>query len=305
MLAYRLFNAGGEVADLSVVIWTTIIFVARMSQQYEDIMADDTAASRDIHLLTTDALLADLIGGRAVTLGNGEQLTLASDDARAVLDWYRRNRAKWQGNLSVGDTEAVIDTIGTPPPTILATADAAPASPTRVLRLVRVEAHRFAGLHAYGRVTEPPASFVFEPGKPITLLEGVNGSGKTSIANALVWCLTGQLIRSQRAPEDGTLDFACEIARDDHSVSTHPMSAITPMPQKSTELPPTGNLSRRTAGLRLPLPMATARLCPRSGAARPGHRAESSMRLRPTSTESIRSRGGSPQRCLHCCRFWR
>ena len=203
-------------------------------------MADDTGAPRDIHLLTTDALLADLIGGRAVALGGGERLTLASDDARAVLDWYRRHRGKWQGNLSAEDTEAVIDTIGTPPPTITAAADAGPTSPARVLRLVRVEAHRFAGLHAYGRVTEPPASFVFQPGKPITLLEGVNGSGKTSIANALVWCLTGHLIRSQRAPEEGPLDFACEITRDDGSVSTHPMSAITPMPPKSTELPPDG-----------------------------------------------------------------
>lgn len=203
-------------------------------------MADETGASRDIYLLTTDALLADLVGGRAVTLGSGEQLTLASDDARAVLDWYRRNRAKWQSNLSAGDTEAIIDMIGTPPPTISATADVGSASPTRVLRLARVEAHRFAGLHDYGRVTEPPVSFVFEPGKPITLFEGVNGAGKTSIANALVWCLTGHLIRSQRAPEEGPLDFSCEITRDDGSISTHQISAITPMPPKSTELPPDG-----------------------------------------------------------------
>ncbi|MCP3054999.1 ATP-binding protein [Aurantimonas marianensis] len=203
-------------------------------------MADDTGAPRDIHLLTTDALLADLIGDRAVALGGGQQLTIASDDARAVLDWYRSNRGKWQGNLSAGDTEAVINTIGTPPPALTAAADAGSVSQAPVLRLVRVEAHRFAGLHAYGRVTEPPASFVFEPSKPITLLEGVNGSGKTSIANALVWCLTGYLIRSQRAPEEGPLDFACEITTDDGSVSTHPMSAITPMPPKSTELPPNG-----------------------------------------------------------------
>lgn len=203
-------------------------------------MADDSGTPRDIHLLTTDALLAELVGARAVALGNGEELTLASDDARAVLDWYRRNRAKWQGNLSAGDTEAVIDTIGTPPPVIAAAVDAVVRSPARALTLIRVEAHRFAGLHAYGRVTEPPASFVFEPGKPITLLEGVNGSGKTSIANALVWCLTGYLIRSQRVPEEGPLDFACEITRDDGTVSTHPTSAITPMPPKSTDLPADG-----------------------------------------------------------------
>ena len=203
-------------------------------------MADETAVSRDIHLLTTDALLSDLIGGRTVSLGGGEELTLHSDDGRAVLDWYQRNRNKWSGNLSAGDTDAVIDMIGTAPPTILSAAVAGPAGPIRMLRLVKIEAHRFAGLHAYGRATEPPISFVFEPGKPVTLLEGVNGSGKTSIANAIVWCLTGHLIRSQRPPEEGPLDFVCEIARDDGTVTTHPMSAITPMPPKSTELPADG-----------------------------------------------------------------
>lgn len=41
-------------------------------------MADETGAPRDMHSLVTDALLADLIGGRALTLGGEEEL-------RAVL----------------------------------------------------------------------------------------------------------------------------------------------------------------------------------------------------------------------------
>lgn len=174
-------------------------------------MADGTGAQRDIYLLTTDALLADLIGGRAVALGGGEQLALASDDARAVLDWYRINRGKWAGNLSAADTDAIIDVIGAPSPTTEAEAKNGTVRTNKLLRLVKVEAHRFAGLHAYGRPSAPPASFVFEPGKPVILLEGVNGSGKTSIVNAIIWCLTGHLIRSQRPPEEGPLDFACEI----------------------------------------------------------------------------------------------
>ncbi len=203
-------------------------------------MMDGSATPRDIHLLTIDALLADLVGGRAVALGGGDELAMASDDARAVLDWYRQNRSRWQANLSAGDTEAIIDMIGTPPPTTEASAEEGSSRAIKTLRLVKVEAHRFAGLHAYGRPSAPPASFVFEPGKPVTLLEGVNGSGKTSIANAIVWCLTGHLIRSQRPPEEGPLDFACEILRDDGATTTHPMSSITPLPPKSAELPADG-----------------------------------------------------------------
>lgn len=203
-------------------------------------MDNETAPPRDIHLLTTDALLADLVGGRAVALGGGEELALESDDARAVLDWYRRNRGKWQSNLSAGDTDAVINAIGTSPPTIETAPETGTAHSARLLRLVKVEAHRFAGLHAYGQPNTPPASFIFEPCRPVSLLEGVNGSGKTSIANAIIWCLTGHLIRSQRPPEEGPLDFACEIARSDGTTTTHAMSAITPLPSKSAHLPPDG-----------------------------------------------------------------
>ena len=184
-------------------------------------MTNKTVELSDIHLLTIDTLLADLIGGRAVALGGGKELSLASDDARAVLDWYRRNRGKWQSNLSGSDTDAIIDAIGTPPPTIELVPEGGNARASRLLRLVKVEAHRFAGLHAHGRPNAPPATFVFEPGKPVSLLEGVNGSGKTSIANAIIWCLTGHLIRSQRPPEEGPLEFACEIARDDGTTTTH------------------------------------------------------------------------------------
>ena len=225
-------------------------------------MADETAVPRDIHLLTIDALLADLIGRRAVALGGGEELVLASDDARAVLDWYRVNRGRWESNLSATDTNAIIDVIGTPPPTIEAEPEVGNAHAVRLLRLVKVEAHRFAGLHAYGRLNTPPATFVLEPRKPVSLMEGVNGSGKTSIANAIIWCLTGHLIRSQRPPEKGPLDFACQIARDDGTTTTHAMSAITPLPPKTAELPPNGQPIPADSWVELTFADATGALLP-------------------------------------------
>lgn len=200
----------------------------------------DKAAPRDIHLLTTDALLADLVGGRDIAIGGGTVFSLGSDDARAVLDWYRRNRGKWAGNLRAGDAEVIVDTIGTSPPAVAASAAGGPAGTRIVLRLVKVVAHRFAGLHVYGRSTEAPDTFTYVLRKAMTLFDGVNGSGKTSIANAIVWCLTGHLIRSQRPPEEGPVEIMCEVTRDEGAVSTHPMSTITPMPHGGSDLPADG-----------------------------------------------------------------
>lgn len=199
-------------------------------------MPSDPRAPLDVHLLTTDALLAELVGGGAVSIAAGQRFTLSSDDARAVLHWYGLNRTRWTSNLSASDADAVVDAIGSTVPTVEAQATSRPSGTMGSLRLVKVVAHRFAGLHAYGSTLEAPETFVFEPSKGITLLEGVNGSGKTSILNAVVWCLTGHLIRSQRMPEEGPTEFLCDIARDGRAPTTHPMSTITPMPPTSEDL---------------------------------------------------------------------
>jgi DNA repair exonuclease SbcCD ATPase subunit len=67
-------------------------------------------------------------------------------------------------------------------------------------------AYRFAGLHAHGRPTNAPDAFASTHSSDVTLFEGRNGSGKTPVLNAIVWCIAGNLIRSQRAPESGMTD---------------------------------------------------------------------------------------------------
>ncbi len=184
---------------------------------------------RPLHLLNTDMLLADLISGRTITTSEGHSLRLATDHARSTLNWYRGNRAKWAGNVMAADCEAIVDSIASPPPQLPAPG-AAGASAIRQLRLVRMVAHRFAGLHAYGTATDAPADFIFEPDRPITLFEGWNGSGKTSLANAIIWCLTGELLRPQRLPEPGDRDFDCLVERGKVGVSAHAISPVTPLP---------------------------------------------------------------------------
>jgi hypothetical protein len=67
--------------------------------------------------------------------------------------------------------------------------------------------------------------------KPLTILEGWNGSGKTSILNAIIWALTGQILRPQRKPEETSEEFACRIAATAGAdPSLHKITAITPLP---------------------------------------------------------------------------
>lgn len=190
---------------------------------------ENQPTTRPLHLLTTDILLADLISGRTIATSEGHSLTLETEHARSALNWYRRNRPKWAGNVMAADCEALIDAIGTTPP-LLPAPGTAGVTDIKKLKLVRLVAHRFAGLHSYGTASEAPADFIFEPDKPITLFEGWNGSGKTSLANAIIWCLTGQLLRPQRLPEAGDKEFDCVIEHGDEEPSTHAISPVTPLP---------------------------------------------------------------------------
>lgn len=192
--------------------------------------------TRPLHLLTTDILLADLISGRAIVTEQGQAFSLPSEHARAVLNWYRLSRSKWAGNLALPDCEALIDSIAKVPPVLPAQASVA-ATTGKTLRLTRVVAHRFGGLHAYGDAAGAPQDFIFEPGKPITLFEGWNGSGKTSIANAIIWCLTGKILRAQRLPDDGDKEFSCTVDREDSDPTEHLLTPVTPLPQSGVWTP--------------------------------------------------------------------
>lgn len=98
-------------------------------------------------------------------------------------------------------------------------------------RLLKIVAHRFAGLQAYCTEGEASSDFVFEPSRPITIFEGGNGSGKTSLTNAAIWCLTGKLLRPQRLPDSGEAGFDYEMERGEaEDPSQHKISAVTPLP---------------------------------------------------------------------------
>lgn len=203
-------------------------------------MSDEIAA-RPLHLHTIESLSADLVSGRAVGVGSeNTDFKLQSEVSRSILEWYRVNRGEWAGNVAARDIDAIVHAIEVDPPDVSAIA-ATSESTNRQLELVKIEAHRFGGLHAYGTSDEAPENFVFKPGQAITIFEGWNGSGKTSLLNAVIWCLTGQLLRPQRKPEEADAEFECRVERgtpEAPSESTyHTLTPVTPLPDPGRFVP--------------------------------------------------------------------
>ena len=187
----------------------------------------------------------ELVSGRAVGVGeHNTEYRLESDTSRSILEWYRTNREKWEANVRKVDIDTIVDTAGTEPP-ILPTTATSREGGTRRFRISKIEAHRFGGLHSYGNPQNPPPNFVFEPKKSITLFEGWNGSGKTSLLNAIVWCLTGQLLRPQRKPEEAKNQFEFRIEQNAgiglDEPSYHKLTPVTPLPNPGMFLPNAAN----------------------------------------------------------------
>lgn len=205
-------------------------------------MADTARNSRPLHLQTIDSLFAELISGASVSVGEDDvEFRFDNTDSRSILNWYRMNRTKWAGNVMALDVEAMVTAMPSPPPTLSVPQVSIP-KPGRRLRLAKVVAHRFAGVHSYGTADAPPPDFIFEPREPITLFEGWNGAGKTSLLNTIIWCLTGELLRPQRQPESGQQEFNSLFVRSsvdgNDEITTHTLTPITPLPNPAFYVPP-------------------------------------------------------------------
>ncbi len=181
---------------------------------------------------TVESLCDELVSGRSVPIEGGEDFKFDSIDVRAVFSWYVENRSKWSGNCKVQDVEQMVDCLMVPPPKKPAATITGPGKRDQCLHLRKVVAHRFAGIHKYGTLTKAPEDFEHSFEKPVTLIEGKNGSGKTSLLNAIVWCLTGHIYRSQRRPEKVEEEMAvtveCEKAEEPICKACTP---ITPVPE--------------------------------------------------------------------------
>lgn len=188
---------------------------------------------RSLHLHTLDSVCADLISARPIGVGKDDApFLLQSDAARSTLNWYYGHKGKWAGNVMVADVDAIVDCVATAP-NALPEATLGLSQAGSRYTLISVCAHQFGGLHHCGSSTSKPDDFFFEFGSGSTLFEGFNGCGKTSLLNAIIWALTGDVLRPQRSPEAANKEFSCEI----DGISKHTMTPVMPLPDPSVEKP--------------------------------------------------------------------
>lgn len=199
---------------------------------------------RPLHLHTLDSLVADLVSGRPILTGDGKSFALPDYRTRSALEWYRQKGANgWSANVTVQIGEDLVDGVLQEPPDLPALPARSAGANERRLRLIKVEAHRFAGLHKFGTPGAAPPTYEHEFTSQLTLFEGRNGSGKTSLLNAIIWALTGEMLRPQREPEYPE-DFECwvEGEGDDDGPTAHKLSPLTPMPNTDEYRPDSGSI---------------------------------------------------------------
>lgn len=194
----------------------------------------DSSDVKPLHLHSIESLLVELTSGGAVSIGKeGKTFSFQLPASRSVLTWYEKNRQKWGANLSLQDTEAIVDSVGQAPQN--KSVAHAPTDATKPLyELKRVRAHRFAGIHVFGVASTAPEDFDYAVTPGVTIFEGFNGAGKTSLMNAIVWCLTGMLLRPQRAPEKGDQEFEFDLHHEGSiEAASYKLVAVTPLPSGS------------------------------------------------------------------------
>ncbi|MFZ2106871.1 MAG: ATP-binding protein [Roseiarcus sp.] len=154
--------------------------------------------------LSLDELISCLIAGEILRTAGGDTFYLPLEDSRAILAFYNKDRrAYWNPDkdtdILVGEVDRVLAALDSIPKTTAAPVKSIGA--TQRWQLIKVEAHRFRGLHRHcAEGGSDPKPFELEIYAPVTLFRGFNGAGKTSLVSAICWCLTGYGHRSQSLP---------------------------------------------------------------------------------------------------------
>lgn len=156
--------------------------------------------------LTAEQAVKALASGATLRLADGNDLPLADEDARKALRFFLKDRigkGLWDNPPNRGSTDiaaALFKWLDAPHQNEVVSAKADEGAGP-LWRVTRLSISNFGGLHPFwnGDGDAPPVLDIdFE--RDVTLIEGGNGSGKTSLAKAMTFCLTGQVCRSSGPP---------------------------------------------------------------------------------------------------------
>ena len=196
-----------------------------MSGQRDPVHLEDHSLNEVIQLL---------IAGVPVARSDGDDFRLDTDDKRKAFAFYNQNRDLWPYARTVQEKEVdgLLSALEGAVPTI-SPPGVSSSTEKPLWHLVRIEAHRFGGLHRHcGPDGEDPAPFILDLDAEVALVSGFNGAGKTALLSAIVWCLTGRALRSQHMPheihEPMTVEWADEESPSDDE-ETKPKVMVPPV----------------------------------------------------------------------------
>jgi AAA domain-containing protein len=186
------------------------------------------------HTHTLKSLCEELLKGNGLSRPDKADFFFDSDQTKLIFNWYVQNQPKWNKNLAKEDADTITDQIKKAPLSFSSQPNSQKTeSKKRFFHLKSIRAYQFAGIHKYKKTEDNPQDFYFEFACPFTMIEGRNGAGKTSLLNAIIWCLTGFTLRSQKPPEIVQTEIG--VGRDLSSASaTHRITGVTPIPPLET-----------------------------------------------------------------------
>lgn len=191
---------------------------------------------------TLDEIVDALSSGRPIELPQTSEIFLFdSEDARAAFRFYASRRDLWpqQRQLSSAEVDQLLLALETPVAVTHSAQSVAPAVNRPRWRIARIRVHRFAGLHRHcGAQGQAPDPLSLDLDRDVTCIWGFNGAGKTALQSAIMWCLTGQALRSQHKPsavhEPIAVELASSLEEDDSfsydSTRSLSLPPIVPLP---------------------------------------------------------------------------
>ncbi|ENJ5501630.1 AAA family ATPase [Pseudomonas aeruginosa] len=191
---------------------------------------------------TLEEIVDALLAGSPIALPqNAGLFVLDSEDARAAFRFYASRTELWpqQKPLSSAEVDQLLQALEQPLQIVRRAQPVAPKINRPRWRITRVRVHRFAGLHRHcGPNGESPDILSLDLDRDITCIWGFNGAGKSALQSAIMWCLTGQALRSQHKPAAVHMPIALEMMGESEnddllssaSASTLSLPPIVPLP---------------------------------------------------------------------------